>query len=43
VQSLGYVYIYYAKDSTSVRPVLYLSSDVTLSGEGTSKVPYTIN
>ncbi len=42
VHSSGYVY-YGDLDATSaVRPVFYLSSDVSLSGEGTLDVPYTI-
>ncbi len=34
---------YYVRGFNSVRPVLYLSSDISLGGEGTSGEPYTIN
>ena len=45
VVSTGGLYDYYRADnfSNSVRPTLYLSSEVKLSGSGTSSDPYTIN
>ncbi len=42
VGSAGNLYSSLARDSYRVAPVLYLSSDITLTGEGTSSSPYTI-
>ena len=38
----GALSYYSATDSYGVVPVLYLSSDITLQGEGTSQTPYTL-
>jgi len=42
VYSTGIVGYYYVVDANSVRPVFYLTSEVELSGEGTSTSPYII-
>ena len=39
----GYIYYYYLNYSNAVRPALYLSSDVTLTGSGTQSDPYVVN
>ncbi len=41
--SAGYVQGSLANNSYGVRPVLYLTPNITLSGEGTEDLPYTIN
>ena len=43
VYSVGLITGYSANYSSGVAPVLYLSSDITLSGEGTEGSPYTLN
>ena len=42
VKSAGSLYNYYANNSSGVVPVLYLSSDISLEGDGTSNSPYTV-
>ena len=39
----GYVYPYAVYDGQSVRPVFYLTSDVSITGEGTIDNPYIIS
>ena len=43
VDADGYLYGANADNSLGVRPALYLSSDITLSGSGTAGDPYRIN
>ena len=43
VSSSGFVSSYNAIDALGVRPVVHLSSDITLGGSGTSSAPYQIN
>ena len=42
VLSNGTMIDYSASNSTSAAPVLYLSSDISLEGDGTSNSPYTV-
>ena len=43
VSSSGYVDLTLAYSSRGVRPVVYLKSDITLTGTGTSSDPYVIS
>ncbi len=43
IPSNGSLHRILVNNSAGVRPALYLSSDLTLSGSGTQSDPYTIN